>query len=190
VARIGLYCRNISSVNDFTSWYLDFGSPITNAEIDSLPYSVYSHLADSETKFVMFAQTLIARFAIIRALPVADRGFLAAGIKNSLLYQNTEDYVAALDLRGIQNTLSLPVGFEYRINTVALRFGTKFYYDFRSLRAADADALADQSIEHEFGYDYSFGFGWQPYKNLVLDVYNYGSLDYLRDWALYVKYSF
>lgn len=190
VARLGLYCRNITSADNFTSWYVDVGSPITNAEIDSLPYSVYSHLADSETKFTMFAQTLIARFGIAKSLPVIDRGFVAIGIKNTFLYQNTEDLTETLDLRGIQNTLSLPLGFEYRINTVTLRFGTRFDYDFGSLRAADDNALSNQTIKHKFGYDYSFGIGWQPQKNLILDLYNNGNLTYLRDWALYVKYLF
>lgn len=190
VARIGLYCRNISSANNFTSWYIDVGSPITNAEIDSLPYSIYLHLADNETKFTVFAQTLTARFAIARALPVTSRGFAVIGLKNTFLYQSTEDFSEAKDLRGVQNTLSLPFGFEYRINTVALRLGARFQYGFGSLRAADDNALTDQSIEHEFGYDYSFGFGWQPHKNLVLDIYNNGSLNYIKDWALYVKYLF
>jgi hypothetical protein len=186
--RIGLYCRNISSADNFTSWYFDVGSPMTNTEIDSLPYSVYSHLADSEAEFALFAQTLIARFGIVRALPVTERGFVATGIKNTFSYQTTEDLTETLDLRGIQNTISLPLGVEYRINTVALRFGARFHYDFKSLRAADDNESWNQTIRHEFGYDYSFGIGWQPHKNLVLDIYNDGSLGYIKDWALYVKY--
>ncbi|MGB7054612.1 MAG: hypothetical protein WBE28_04755 [bacterium] len=188
--RIGLYCRNISSANDFLSWYLDIGSPITNTDIDSLPYSVYSHLAESETKFVMFAQTIMARLGIAKALPVTERGFVAIGIKNTFLYQNTQDLTDALDLRGIKNTLSVPLGLEYRINTVSLRFGTRFRYDFGSLHESDDNAISIQSIEHEIGYDYSFGIGWQPHKHLVLDIYNNGSLIFLRNWALYVKYLF
>jgi len=188
--RIGLYCRNVSKPNDFTSWYLDIGSPVTNAEIDSLPYSAYAHLADSETRFVIFAQTMTARLAIARALPVSNHGFLAVGIKNSLLFQNTSDHAEALDLRGIKNTMALPLGFEYRINTVALRFGARFRYDFGSLRAAADHEVREQSIEHEFGYDYSFGLGWQPHKSVALDLFNSGDLTYLRNWALYIKYVF
>ena len=172
------------------SWYFDVGSPLTNTEIDSLPYSVYSPLADDETKFVMAAQTLIARFGIAKAWPVTARGFVAIGLKNAFLYQNTEDLAETADLRGIENTLSLPLAVEYTVNTIALRFGTRFHYDFQSLRAVEDNVLSEQRIEHELGYDYSFGIGWRPYKNLVLDIYNNASLSYLRDWAIYVKYLF
>lgn len=190
LARVGLYCRNISGANNFMSWYVDIGSPISNTEIDSLPYSVYTHLADHETRFVTFAQTLIARFGFAKALSVTNQGFVAIGLKNTLLYQNTEDVSEDQNLRGVENTLSLPLACEYRINTVALRFGTRLRYHFQSLREADENALSNQSIQHELGYDYSFGIGWQPHKNLVFDIYNNGNLWYLRDWAIYVKYLF
>jgi hypothetical protein len=190
LARIGVYCRNISRANDFTSWYVVLGSPMTNREIDSLPYSVYSQLAENETEFVTFARTLMVRFAIARALPITNHGFVAVGIKNSFLYQDTENVAEANDLRGIVNMISLPIGFEYRIKAVTLRFGTRFHYDFQSLRTADESALSHQTIEHGFGYAYSFGLGWQPHKNVTLDIYNNGNLSYITDWALYVKYLF
>jgi hypothetical protein len=76
------------------------------------------------------------------------------------------------------------------VHTIAFRFGTRFHYDFQSLRTTDDNVLSKQRIEHELGYGYSFGIGWQPHKDFALDIYNNASLSNLRDWAIYVKYLF
>jgi len=190
LARIGFYCGTMSGPNDFTTWYIDIGSPLTNTEIDSLPYSIFSSLGDDEHTVMWFARTLLVRLGFAKSLLLSNRAFAAVGVRNAFLYQNTDDATEATDLRGIKNTLSMPLAFEYGINDVALRLGTRLRYDFKSLREADDNALSGQSIQHELTYDYSFGIGWQPHKNLVLDIYNNGNLWCLRDWAIYVKYLF
>jgi len=190
LARIGFYCSNMSDPNDFTTWYIDVGSPLTNTEIDSLPYSVFSSLGDDEHTVMWFAHTLLVRLGFSKSLPLNNQGFATVGIRDAFVYQNTEDVAEATDLRGIRNTLSLPLAFEYGINAVALRLGTRFCYDFHSLQEEDDNAVSEQSIEHELTYDYTVGIGWQPHKNLVIDIYNNGNLSYLRDWAIYVKYLF
>jgi len=190
LARLGLYCRNISSVNDFTSWYLDIGSPISNAEIDSLPFSVYSALLDDETAFMWFAKTLVARLGFAKALPIANRGFLAIGVKNALLFQNTETASEELNLRGIENTLSVPIAAEYIVNTVSLRFGASFSYHFQNLRQAENNSVYTHDIVHGLDYGYSFGLGWQPHKKFAIDIYNNAYFWHVKDWAIYVKYLF
>lgn len=192
MARLGIYCRNLTTENDFTSWYFDIGSPLTNAEIDSLPYSVYSHVANHESEFTLFAKSLVCRCGIAKAMPISKRAFLAIGFTDAFLIQATEDRDAVqdLNLRGITNFLSIPVAVEYPVNTVTLRLGAKFSYTFRNLRTSDDTYVIQQHLFHTFTYDLSFGIGWQPHKKVIVDIYNNGNLSYINNWALYVKYLF
>ena len=189
LARVGLFCRNITAANDFTSWYLDIGSPLSNSEIDSLPYSLYSSLLEDERVFSLAAKTLVWRLGVARAVPATRNGMFIIGAKNSLLVQSTGDVAAQTGLRGIKNRISLPVGMEHFIHTVTLRFGARLYYDFEHLREANEDFTFVQNIMHTLNYDYSFGFGWKPHKKLKLDLYNTGNLSSLYNWGLYIKYE-
>jgi hypothetical protein len=190
--RMGLYCRSISSPNDFTSWYVDIGSPITNTDVDSLPYSVYSRVANHESEFVLLANTISSRFGAAKAVPIGDRGFLAIGFTDHFLVQNTEENQDTLEnvgLQGIVNTASIPTALEYTVNTVSFRFGAKISYTFKNLRETKFVVIA-QDLYHTLSYDYSFGIGWQPHKKVALDIYNNSNFAYLRDWAIYVRYIF
>ncbi len=190
LARIGLFCRKITAANDFTSWYFDIGSPLSNEEIDSLPYSLYSSVLEDERVFMLAAKTLVWRLGFARAIPVTSTSMFVMGLKNTFLIQGTGNVAAETGLRGIKNTISLPVGMEYSIAVITLRFGTKFFYDFRSLREASEDSVAVQDISHDLNYEYSFGFGWKPHRRLTLDLYNTGNLTLLSNWGLYIRYAF
>jgi hypothetical protein len=190
LARAGLYCRNVIAANDFTSWYFDIGSPMSNTEIDSVPYSVYSCVLDDEHIFMLSARTLLSRLGIAKAIPLTRTGMFIIGARNSFLLQCTEDVNADQGLRGIENIISLPVAIEYSLNTITLRFGTRFWYDFLHLRQASDDYVITQRINHAVDYGYSFGLGWNPHKNLTLDLYNNGDLWRLQNWAVYLKYEF
>ncbi len=192
LARLGLYCRNVSSVNEFTSWYFDIGSPLSNEEIDVLPYSVYAHVPNHESEFALSANTVISRFGAAKAVPIGERGFVAIGFTDRLLVQKTEDQDALedLNLHGIVNTMSLPAAVEYPIKTVSLRFGAQISYTFQNLRETGDTAVAVQDLQHTLAYGYSFGIGWQPHRKIAVDIYNNSSLHILKNWALYVKYTF
>jgi len=180
LARIGLFCRKITAANDFTSWYFDIGSPLSNTEIDAMPFSLYSSVLENERVFMLAAKTLVWRLGIARSIPVTRTGMFVIGLKNAFLIQSTDNVAAETGLRGIKNRISLPIGL----------FGTKFYYDFKSLREANEDSVAAQNISHNLNYEYSFGFGWKPLKRLTLDLYNTGNLTFLANWGLYIKYAF
>ena len=190
LARIGLFCRKITAANDFTSWYFDIGSPLSNEEIDSLPYSLYSSVLEDERVFMLAAKTLVWRLGFARAIPVTSTSMFVMGLKNTFLIQSTGNVAAETGLRGIKNKISLPIGMEYSIAAITLRFGTKFFYDFRSLREGSEDSVAAQDIGHDLNYEYSFGFGWKPHRRLTLDLYNIGNLTALSNWGLYIKYTF
>ncbi len=190
LARVGLFCRKITAANDFSSWYFDIGSPLSNTEIDSLPFSLYSSVIEDERVFMLAAKTMISRFGLARAIPVTRTGMVVIGLKNAFLLQSTGDVAAATGLRGIKNRISLPIGMEHSMGTVTLRFGAQFFYDFRHDREASEDSVALQNISHDLNYAYSFGFGWKPHKKLTLDLYNTGNLGYLQNWAVYLKYEF
>jgi hypothetical protein len=139
---------------------------------------------------MLSARTLLSRLGIAKAIPLTRTGMFIIGARNSFLLQCTEDVNADQGLRGIENIISLPVAIEYSLNTITLRFGTRFWYDFLHLRQASDDYVITQRINHAVDYGYSFGLGWNPHKNLTLDLYNNGDLWRLQNWAVYLKYEF
>jgi hypothetical protein len=188
--RIGLYYTGISQPNRFTSWYLTLGGPISRDEIDSLPYSIYSDLADHERKLKYFGNTFISRFGWAKVWSLTDNGFFAIGLRNDFLYQPIHSYITNNDLRAITNSLRIPLAVEYPLKNIYLRFGTRFFYDFTGSKESNVTGLIQEDIAHEFGYNYSFGIGWQPNKNLSIDLHNQEYLNILSNWSVCIKYVF
>jgi hypothetical protein len=190
--RIGLYYVGMTPPNDkrFTSCYLTLGGPISRAEINSLPYSIYSDIADHERKIKYFGNTFISRFGWARVCPLTENGFFAIGLRNDFVYQPTHNYVTDNILKAITNSMRIPLAVEYLINKVYVRFGTSFVYDFTRLRESNDTGLIQEDITHEFGYNYSFGIGWQPNKDLSIDLCNQEHLNILSNWSICVKYLF
>ncbi len=188
--RIGLFYTNASQPNKFTSWFLDFGGPITTAEIRSLPYSIYLDLRDHERELKYFANAFTTRIGWAKALPIADRSFAVIGLRNDFLYQPTRDFSTGNDLQAITNSFRIPLAIEYLINKVYLRFGTIFFYNYKDLKESTDTGLVNRHISHSLNYSYSFGLGWQPNQYLSIDVNNYGYLNHLDHWSIYIKYVF
>jgi hypothetical protein len=190
LSRIGLYWRDISAANKFMSCYFDIGSPMSLAVIDSLPYSIYAQLEDSEDAFNWFANALMVRLAVARSLPLTSNSFVAIGLKDVLYVQKTTDAEEDLELRGIENRMSAPIGIEYNVNTISVRLGVRFFYTLQSLRESTDEFVSAQSVSHDFDYAYSLGLGWKAGNRLLIDLYNTEDIAQVRSWAIYVKYLF
>ena len=189
-ARAGLFYTGASQANRFTSWFIDFGGPITTADIRSLPYSIYLDLGNYEKELKYFANAFTTRIGWAKALPIAERSFVIIGLRNDLLYQPTRDFSTGNDLRVFTNSFRIPLAVEYLINKVYLRFGTKFFYNYKDLKESTDTGLVNGHISHSLNYSYSFGLGWQPNQYLSIDVNNYEDLTDLDHWSIYVRYVF
>jgi hypothetical protein len=188
--RIGLFYASASQPNRFTSWFVDFGGPITTREIKSLPYSIYLDLRDHERELKYFANAFTTRIGWAKALPIADRSFAVIGLRNDFLYQPTRDFSTGNDLQAITNSFRIPLAIEYLINKVYLRFGTRFFYDYKDLKESTDTGFVNRHTSHLLNYSYSFGLGWQPNQYLSIDVNNYGYLNHLDHWSIYIRYVF
>jgi len=190
--RIGLFYCNMTPPdhNRFTSWYLMFGGPISRDEIDSLPYSIYSDLADHERKLKYFGNTFISRFGWAKVWPLTDNGFFVMGLRDNFLFQPIHDFMTDNNLQAINNSLRIPLAVEYSIKNIYLRFGTRGFYDFTRSKESNAAGLIRENITHKLGYDYSFGIGWQPTRNLSIDLHNQEYLNILSNWSINVIYMF
>lgn len=188
--RVGLFYTSASQPNRFTSWFVDFGGPITTAEIRSLPYSIYLDLGDHERELKYFANAFTTRIGWAKALPIADRSFAVIGLRNDFLYQPTRDFSTGNDLQAFTNSFRIPLAIEYLINKVYLRFGTRCFYNYKDLRESTDTGLVNGDISHSLNYSYSFGLGWQPNQYLSIDVNNYEDLMDLDHWSIYIRYVF
>ncbi|MCK4672620.1 hypothetical protein KAT67_01425 [candidate division WOR-3 bacterium] len=192
--RIGIFYRNAPLPNKFSSWFIDIGGPISTYEIGTLPYSIYLHVSEVplEVKQIFFANTIIGRIGWAKGLPINDEGFVAIGWRDDFLYQQTEQADTNITFCGIRNTLSLPLAVEYRVNKFTIRFGTRVYYSYTYNKEWDNNTILKQQIRHAINYNYSFGLGWQPSDNFVIDLgykRSYYGFD-IGDWSIYLKYLF
>jgi long-subunit fatty acid transport protein len=81
---------------------------------------------------------------------------------------------------------------EYRVNKFTIRFGTRVYYSYTYNKEWDNNTILKQQIRHAINYNYSFGLGWQPSDNFVIDLgykRSYYGFD-IGDWSIYLKYLF
>lgn len=188
--RLGLFYRNEAAGNKFTSWYIEVGGPLTTGEIDALPYSVYRELYESDRRSRILGGAFLAKLGWAKSLPIDENSFVALGFKEDFSYQWTQQADTILYLHGIRNTFALPLAVEYYIKNVALRFGVYLKYTFADNREFNDDYTLKENLSHNLAYSYSFGLGWEPRKNLVIDLQNTGNLTILTSWSIYFKYLF
>lgn len=191
--KVGLFYRNAATANEFTSWYIDIGGPVSTAEIDALPYSLSSDeywwfVSGTDVRIVWLANAITGKIAWVKGIPIHGDGFVAIGAVNDFLYQRTIDPDTNLTQLGIDNTLTVPLAVEYTINHVVVRFGTKCSYRYSRRRINDDTVLYSQNSSHTLHYTYSFGLGWQPVDNFLIDLQNNDALSGVRNWTIYLKY--
>ena len=188
--RLGVYYRKNPGPNEFTSWYIDVGGPLSTSTIDQLPYSIFSNISlFDEFEFSFYAKTFIGQCGYGKSFPLSNNGFVCFGIHERFLVQHTE--VADMDqyLRGINNGLSLPIAVEYNINRVAIRFGTCLSYRLELRKQWDDFSTISHRKTHWLQMKYSFGLSWQPSKKVAIDLYNDGYLERLTSWAICLTYK-
>jgi len=188
--RIGLFYRNVTTNNKFVTSYIDIGGPISTADIDNLPYSVFSHVSEKFPEIVMtpFANAFIAKFGFAKSFPVDENGCVVAGWYDNFLFQQTEQADTNITLRGINNRLSFPIALEWICSKLTFRFGTNLLYNLNYRREWDNDSTFVRVNEHTLNFAYTFGFAWQPNEHFVIDLYNIGNLAQVNNWAIYLKY--
>jgi len=176
--RAGVSYRSAPTENNFASGYIEFGSPTTIEEIDVLPWPVLDYLLeDEDAQMLNFLNTLISRLAFVKGIPVNDQSFVAVGFCDQFLFQRFNEAYTGVKLTGLGNTLSFPLGIEYRINAVAVRMGTAVKHIYTE--TSEEPFLSIQHrIDHKLTYASYCGVGWIPGPNFAIDLYKKGiSLD-------------
>jgi len=193
--RIGLSYRNAPVANRFSSWFIDFGGPVSAGEINELPYSIYLDMYEHDRKIKYFANSFILKIGWARGIPLHENSFVAIGLKDDFLYQRTEqggtDYAdTVLYFSASTNTFTFPIAVEYIINKISLRFVARLSYLFKDYRTSNDLGLISEDLSHDLSFGYSFGIGWQPHGCVFIDLYNRGNLSEIGHWSIYFKYLF
>ncbi len=181
--RVGLYYRNAGYGDKLTSLYIDIGGPISRAEINSLPYSVYLSVPrESGTWPRVFARALTPRIGFASSISYGP-GFLALGVCDRVVLQKTENLQANWPLQAVENKLALLAALEWTFNRLFLRVGTAFAYEMSFRREGKGSSMARYD-DHRLSLRNSFGLGWRPADNLTIDLVNSGDLSYIGSWAI------
>ncbi len=186
--RVGLHYRDAPGGDKFTSLYVDIGGPVSRAEIDALPYTIFLSVPRSDG----FSQRLLAhaltpKIGFASSMPL-DHGFLAVGVYDRAVLQRTEDFEGNLPLLAVTNELAFPAALEWTFGRLILRAGTGIAYQaYLTRRGRDRSAVVD--TWHRLVLNKSFGLGWQPADNLAIDLVNTGDLSSVGAWAITLKFE-
>lgn len=191
--RLGLYYRDIHEMNEFTSFYVTVGGPVSRNEIDELPYSIFLHMPFDAYEMSYFARTFVIQGGVAHGFPVDNRSLLAVGVRCRFLMQQTEQYEPSVTLRAMRNTLSLPLALEYVVGRVKLRVGTKLRYAFQHDREYSADTLAVRICDHMLDVSFTFGLCCELNDRLDLELFNnnehgYAVNEWLNSWVISFRY--
>jgi hypothetical protein len=179
VAKTGVSFRYCRSENDFISAYIETGSPVSIAEIDSLPWSIMSDMIPNHTtEMPYFLKPMISRIAFVKGIPISNQSFVAVGFREQFKYQRFDEVDTNIILSAVVNTTSLPLAVEYRVNTLAIRLGTDVIYDILDRTGRQDDRKLFRWIDHSITWSSTCGVGWIPSPNFAIDLYKKGiSLD-------------
>lgn len=195
-AIFGIHYRKTRTPNDFTSCYLLTGGPTTTADIDNLPFSIWSNVDDGEILFTWFARTWIVKAGLAKGVSINDKGMFVFGLRDSFLLQNTVDIEDVTNNRGIRNVFSIPAGLEYRANNIVFRIGTHIDYAYKEDKIWDywnntnTLRVYEKHSKHRLHWGYSFGLQWRVAEDLYIDLYNKNNISEIGEWAIYLKYMF
>lgn len=191
-ARSGVYYRDQTAYNRFTSFYIDIGGPLTTYAVDHLPYSLFPSFRDGEgTEINTFARTLIGQCGFGKSIPIADSSFLCLGMSESFLIQGKEE-VDTFKV-GINNYLSLPIALEYKIQRIWIRFGLSPAYKIWSRNEWNRyHSFSNIYVEHNLELNKFFGLHWQPTKKFGIDLYkqdDYRNFSWFYNWSVCLDFD-
>jgi opacity protein-like surface antigen len=193
---IGFHYRKSGTPNDFTSCYLLTGGPTTTADMNNLPFSIWSHVDDGEILFTWFARTWIVKTGFAKGINIDDNGMFVIGLRDTFLLQSTLDIEDVTNNRGLRNVLSMPAALEYKVNNIVLRIGTHVNYAYTENKIWDywnntnTLRVYEKHSKHRLNWGYSFGLQWSVSENFSIDMYNNRYISDLDEWAIYLKYIF
>jgi hypothetical protein len=191
--KLGLSYRSsyADNENSFFSAYLEIGGPVTNSEINSLPWTVMSNmLSPNDVQLSYFLRTIISRIAVVKGLPINENGYVAVGFRDQYLYQNFSKADTNICLTGICNSLSAPLAIEYRVNMVTVRLGTIINYNYSKLLREQINSALYSKIEHQLSWSSTCGIGWRLGQKFDLDLYKKGISLYYNDIEMCLKFLF
>jgi hypothetical protein len=192
----GLHYQNTGSPYSFTSWYFLTGGPLTMADIEDLPFSIWSNIDDGEIQYSWFAQTWSTKIGFAKGISLEDRGMFVFGLRDTFLLQNTSDIEDVTNDRGIRNVLTMPLGIEYTASSITLRIGTHIDYEYTYRKIWDywnntnTLRVYNRQDKHSLEWGYSFGMQWRLTEKFIIDMYNNNMLTDVDEWALYLKYMY
>jgi hypothetical protein len=194
--RLNVLYREIKEENRFISAYLEIGGPTSISDIEKLPISTFQYYDPFDTAILPFYNSFQANSGFCLGLPVVDNLMIAFGLREKYDLQVVlhKQYYQENFYLTIDNKISSPVAIEYKLNRIALRFGTSFFYNYSSFESGTGGLFervdSFQRITQGFGYGFSFGFGWQPKERFQVDLKysGAGSILDLNNWSIYLKY--
>jgi hypothetical protein len=194
--RLNALYRNIKEENRFISANLEIGGPTSLSDIEKLPISPFAYFDSSDTVILPFYNSFQANSGFCLGLPIDEKLMIAFGLKEKFDFQvvfHTRPYQQIIYL-AINNKISYPITIEYKLNRIALRCGTNFFYNYSSLESGYGSyferEISSQTRKHDLGYGFTFGLGWYPKEKLTIDL-NYigsGNILGLDNWSIYLKY--
>jgi len=190
--RVGLFYTKTSEPNRFTSFYFDVGSPISMAEVDGLPYSIFSRVPINwyDIDLLFFTRNTITSLAWAKSYPLSDRSFVVIGLLDKFVFQRTEIAGSSVYLMGLRNTLSLPVAFERQIGErMTIRAGTRCCYSYNGDRTWNQDSTLIHNNMQNMGISYSFGMqiNLSDDGSVILDLLSSNDISSLSNWSVYLK---
>jgi hypothetical protein len=174
--------------NDFTSFYVRFGGPVTLQEINTLPYSLWTGITGSDIRTGYFFNTLIINAGFAQGFAIFRSGMFVCGIQSSFLAQWAEDPEVLDHMRAMTNSYVLPCAVEYNLGRVALRMGmyVRYYYEDERTWDDRFPIETEKKVRHTFSTGRSLGLSWQITDRFNIDflyMRNRSVMYYIDAWT-------
>lgn len=185
---IGVYKKDITTSNDFRTYFLSVGGPVARCDESLLPGFTTLDFDTSALEIKLFYDAVITKIGIGRGMPIAEGSCFIIGLRNSFAFQRSGEIQSPRIHQGFKNICTLPVAIEYAIGKVIIRFGTHIDYTFRRYCVFSDGSELLKRDKHDFEYSYSFGLGWTINEHFLVDFYNLRKLYELQEWSVSLQY--
>jgi hypothetical protein len=194
--KLNILYRDIKEENRFVSANLEIGGPTSLSDIGGLRPPPFEYYEPFDKVILPFYNYFRANSGFCLGLPVGDNLMIALGLREKYDLQVVLPKVYTQDniYLAINNEVSSPVAIEYKLNRIALRCGTNFFYNYSSYEYGNGSLFervdSAQRKYDELGYSFTFGLGWQPKEKFKVDLKlrRGGSILDLNNWSIYLSY--